>query len=440
MLKTPFAKTATSAFICAAASLTSGLAWSHDHAVLRGRLVFTDHEKAVVRILDLDSGEVTHTFDLPKPNVGFAAVEDGRHIVIKTGDDQGTIRILDSGIVKESHGDHDDVEKVTPRLLDLTVTGDKPAHIVSSGGQIALFYDGDRPWIRKSDPKVVVLSLKDLAAKQPTPIIWQSPAPQHGIAVPLGRGEMLLSVPNPAYAKGDDRTASSRPNGFEIVATRGKPEAWKTLASLNDQAKAAASCKLFHGHAAIKNVHAFGCNDGVDGGVLILARASKGWSARKLAYPDERRTSAIKGGAGRYLVGNYGLKSPYDALIRIDLSAKALTTGDVIAVPGNQGACQFEVSVTGKRVANLTADGKLRIYDVAPNWTEVASFDAVPTFDCAYGASTPTPNLAIQGALAFVSDPANGRIREYNLDTLKQGLDLPVGGKPTAIAGGGSGG
>lgn len=33
-----------------------------------------------------------------------------------------------------------------------------------------------------------------------------------------------------------------------------------------------------------------------------------------------------------------------------------------------------------------------------------------------------------------------GRIREYNLDTLKQGLDLPVGGKPTAIAGGASGG
>lgn len=440
MIKSSPARHATLAIACAAATLTSGLAWSHDHTVLRGRLVFTDHEKAVARILDLDSGEVTHTFDLPKPNAGFVAVEDGRYIVIKTGDDQGTIRILDSGIVKESHGDHDDVEKLTPRLLDLTVTGDKPAHVVSSGGQIALFYDGDRPWLRKSDPKVVVLSLKDLSAKQPKAIVWKSPAPQHGIAIPLGRGEMLLSVPNPAYAKGDDKSASSRPNGFEIVASKGKPEAWKTLAAFNDQAKADASCKLFHGHAAIKNVHAFGCNDGVDGGVLILARQGKGWRARKLAYPDERRTSAIKGSAGRYLIGNYGLKSPYDALIRIDPSAKALTAGDVFAVPGSQGACQFEVSATGKRVANLTADGKLRIYEVAPNWTEVASFDAVPAFDCAYAAPTPTPNLAVQGSLAFISDPENGRIREYNLDTLKQGLDLPVGGKPTAIAGGASGG
>ena len=131
MIKSSPARHATLAIACAAATLTSGLAWSHDHTVLRGRLVFTDHEKAVARILDLDSGEVTHTFDLPKPNAGFVAVEDGRYIVIKTGDDQGTIRILDSGIVKESHGDHDDVEKLTPRLLDLTVTGDKPAHVVS---------------------------------------------------------------------------------------------------------------------------------------------------------------------------------------------------------------------------------------------------------------------------------------------------------------------
>ncbi|PZO00969.1 MAG: hypothetical protein DCF30_08630 [Hyphomicrobiales bacterium] len=76
---------------------------------------------------------------------------------------------------------------MTPRLLDLTLTGDKPAHVVSRNGQIALFYDGDRPWIRKSDPKVVLLSLKDLAPEQPAPLVWKNPAPQHGIAEPLGR-------------------------------------------------------------------------------------------------------------------------------------------------------------------------------------------------------------------------------------------------------------
>ena len=59
----------------------------------------------------------------------------------------------------------------------------------------------------------------------------------------------------------------------------------------------------------------------------------------------------------------------------------------------------------------------------------------VAPFDCAYGAKTPTPGLAVIGASAFVSDPANGRIREYHLDTLKQELDLPVGGMPANLAG-----
>jgi hypothetical protein len=415
-------------------------AQAHDHAILRGRLVFADHEAPVLRILDLDSGETTHSFPVPLPNAGLATTSDGRHVVVKTGDEAGTIRILDSGLVRESHGDHDDVEKLSPKLLDLVVTGDKPAHVVSEQGQIALFYDGDRPWLRKSDPKVVLLDLANLGSKSPRATVWKSPAPQHGIAIPLGKRRLLVSVPNPVYAKGEDRSASSRPDGFVILDTAGKPENWKPVFTINDTTKADASCRLFHGHAALKDTHVFGCAEGEGGGLLVLRRDGRSFAAHKLAYPDERRTGAIKSGGGRHLVGNYGLKSPYDALLRIDPAAASLSETDVLKVPGDQGACQFEVSSNGKRLANLTADGKLRIYEIAPAWKEIASFDAVPAFDCAYGAKTPTPNLAIIGASAFVSDPTQGRIREYHLDTLKQGLDLPVEGKPTIIAGGASGG
>lgn len=420
--------------------LSLSTAQAHDHAVLRGRLVFADHDKPVLRILDLDSGETTHSFPVPLPNAGLASAGDGRHVVVKIGDEAGTIRILDSGLLRESHGDHDDIEKLTPKLLNIALTGDKPAHVVAGDGRLALFYDGDRPWLRKSDPKVVLLDLADLRSNAPKPIVWKSPAPQHGIAIPLGPRQLLVSVPNPVYAKGEDKSASSRPDGFEILDTKGQPDSWKPVFAINDLAKPDASCKLFHGHAALKDAHVFGCAEGEGGGVLVLRRDGKGWATRKLAYPDERRTSTIKGGGGRHLVGNYGLKSPYDALLRIDPTAPTLSGDDVLKVPGDQAACQFELSANGKRLANLTADGKLRIYEVAPAWKEIASFDAVPAFDCAYGAKTPTPNLAVIGASAFISDPTQGRIREYNLDSLQQGLDLPVEGKPTIIAGGSSGG
>lgn len=430
-------------FRCAASlalalAILPPLAQAHDHNVQRGRLVFADHEKPVVRVLDLDSGEVSHTFDVPKANPGFTAAEGGRFVVIKTGDEAGTLRLLDTGLRYESHGDHTDIDKGEVRLLDLVVRGDNPAHIISKNGQLALFYDGARPWERKSEPKAVLVELKSLEAGKPVADIWPSPAPQHGIAVPLGERQWLFSLPNEVYAKGEDRSASSRPNGFQILE-RGKD--WTLLASFNDPGRADASCKLFHGYAEAGGRHVFGCNDGADGGVLVLSRSEKGgWGARKLAYPDGRRVSAVKGRAGAgHLVANYGLKGPYSALLRIDPTSAKLAASDVLEVPGGQPACQFDLSADGRRLANLTPDGRLRVYEIA-TWRQLADFEAVPGFDCQYGAKTPVPSLAIIGSSAFVSDPANGRIREFHLDTLRQGLDMPVGGMPANLASAGDAG
>lgn len=430
----------SSRFVAAglAGCLLASAAVAHDHAPLRGRLVFADHEKPVVRILDLDSGEVTHSFDVPKANPGFAGVSGGRYVVVKTGDEAGTLGILDTGLIAESHGDHVDLDKATPKLLDFAVKGDRPAHVLSGHGQLALFFDGLRPWEGQSEPKAVLVAIDSLAKGKPSVTVWPSPAPQHGIAVPLGNRQWLMSIPNPAYARGDDRSASSRPNGFEILA---ESKDWKRVALFDDAARPDASCKLFHGSAEARGGrHVFGCAEGEGGGLLVLSKSGKGaataWSGRKLGYPDERRVSALKSrDSGRHLVGNYGLKAPYDALLRIDPEAKALKIEDVLAVPGGQAACQFELSGNGSRLANLTPDGKLRVYEIAPAWKELAAFEAVPAFDCAYGAKTPTPSLAVIGGSAFVSDPTNGRIREYHLDTLKQGLDMPVGGMPANLAG-----
>lgn len=438
-------KSVTSLAILLAATL-SGAGAAHDHPVSRGRLIFADHEQPVVSILDLDDFQVTHRFEVPKANPGFAAVEDGRYIVVKTNDDRGTLRILDTGLTRESHGDHTDVTKGPAKMLDIGFTGDRPAHVVSDYGWLALFYDGQRPWERPSEAKAILVDIATLDGPTPTIRTWKSPAPQHGIAIPVGKSEWIISLPNPAYAKGDDRKASSRPNGFEVL---NQARDWQTIAAFNDVSRPDKSCKLYHGHAALADKHVFGCHAAVadspfsDGGVLIIEKDAKGaWGARKLAYPDGRRTSTIKAvAANPYMVANYGADGqPYDALLRIDPTASHLTAADVFTVPGGQPVCQFELSGDGKRVVNLTADGMLRVYETAPVWRETASFAAVPAFDCAFGAKTPTPTLAIIGNSAFVSDPINRRIREYHLNPLKQGLDAQIDGMPANIAGGGQGG
>ncbi|EIM29895.1 hypothetical protein [Microvirga lotononidis] len=421
-------------------AVLAGAAVAHDHAVSRGRLVFADHEQPKVSILDLDSGEVTHDFEMPKPNPVLATTEDGRYTVIKAGDDAGTVRFLDTGLTYESHGDHADVEKGEVRLLDYTLRGDKPGHVVSKNGWIAVFFDGHRPWERASEPGATFVKLDTLNTAKPTTRSWKSPAPQHGIAFALGADEWLVSTHNEPYARGDQK-ASSRSNGFRVVSG----EDSKVVSSFDDLSDPQKSCKEFHGHASLNNVHVFGCAQGPDddakaGGVLVLRKDHGQWRARRVAYPDNRRMSTIKAReGGQYLIANYGNKGPYDALIRIDPKAATLKTEDIFQVPDGQAVCQFEVASNGKRVANLTADGKLRIYDSSPAWKQVAQFDAVPAFDCAYGARTPTPSLAIVGENAFVSDPVNKRIREYSLGSLQQGLDLPVEGTPANLANGGGG-
>ncbi|MCG7393993.1 hypothetical protein MHY87_13865 [Microvirga sp. ACRRW] len=419
----------------AAIAALSSPVLAHDHQTSRGRLVFADHAQPKVYVLDLDSGEVTDSFDVPRANPSFSATENGRYVVITTGE-PGIVKFLDTGLSFESHDDHMDIDKGKVRMLDFTLSGDKPSHVVSENGWVAVAFDGVKPWERASDPKAVFIKLDSLSKAKPVTKTWKSPAPQHGIAVPLGGDRFLVSTPNEAYAKGD-QSASSRSNGFEILDGK----SWKVTASFNDLSDAARSCKAYHGHGSSNGVHVFGCAEGVkddpkSGGMLALVKQGKNaWQARRIAYADERRTSTIKGrDEGSFMVGNYGSKSPYDALVRIDPKKNALTSADVLPLPGGQAVCKFELSQSGRHVASLTADGKLRVFEIAPAWKEVASFDAVPAFDCAYGARTPTPSLAVIGDNAFVSDPVNKRIREYSFTNLKQGLDIPVDAVPANIA------
>ena len=409
------------ALVAALAAPTS----AHE-TVLRGRLVFGDHATAKLRVLDLDTGKVTHSFDVPRPDPSLDTSADGRFVVVKVGDETGTVRFFDSGLLREPHGDHVDIDKAEPGFVDLALTGDKPAHVLSGHGWISVFFDGQRPWVRPSEARADLIPVASLESGKPERLSWKSPAPQHGVAVPLGDDRWFLSAPNPAYAKGDDRSVSSRPDSFDLVDAG---DGWKVLHSY--------ACPLMHGHAALGKVHAFGCADGL---ALLKADGTGAWTSERLAYPDERVSSAIAA-SGEIMVGNYGKSgSPFSAFLRIDPSASSARPDDVFEIPDGQQVCQFALADDGRTLVHLAGDGKLRLYEVAPAWKEVARFDAVAPFDCAFGAPTPTPRLALSGTSAFVTDPTGGKIHEFYLATRQQGLSYNVGGAPSTVAGGPSGG
>ena len=406
-----------------------------DHAVLRGRLVFSYFDRPAVGVLDLDTGEVTHRFDVSKPNARLIDTPDGRIVFVVPGD-EGSVQALDTGLVVEAHGDHSDLTKLSVRFLGPIARGERPSHITAGFGAAAVFYDGPRPADHQHSASVTVVRLESVVRQKGKPETLALKGSQHGIAVPVARDLWAVTTPKADY---QDGRSSSLPNGFRILD---KSQRWKAIASFDDIFDANRSCKELHGHAALRGIHVFGCDargdstSKLDGGVLILMKRASRWTSRKLPYPDHRRASTLKAGeTGSYVVANYGSVGRYDALLRIDPGAASLSESrDVFAIPDGQPVCQFGVSPDGRRVANLLPDGTLRIYEIAPDWKEVAKFEAVAPFDCAFEAKGAKPALAVRGGRAFISDPFGRRIREFDVTTLRQGADLTIDGQPGAIA------
>jgi hypothetical protein len=411
----------------------SAQAVAHEHAVLRGRLVFAYADRAAIGVLDLDSGDVTHRFDVPNPNPRLVLGREGRYVYVLTGDPQGTVRILDTGLTFDSHGDHVDVEKGAVKLIDFAVNGTRPSHVNSATGWTVVFFDGRRG--EQAEPsssiaaRATAIDVTSLGRGKPVTFDLQTSGPQHGLAVPLGDRVFAVSTPNPAYAR-FEANIGSRPIG--IIVRRADES--RPLAAFDGSMKGNPDCPQMHGHAAVERTHVFGCGGETDAGVLVLQKTGRSWKGIKRAYPDNRNTSTLRAHEGlQFAIGNYGTSGSYRALVRIALQSNGpLRKEDVFAIPGDQSVCQFAVHREG--VVNLTSDGKLRIYRFTPEWSERASFDAVASFDCAFDAKEPKPSLAVLGDRVFISDPKEKRIREYDLKTLKQGLDLVTDGTPGNLA------
>jgi len=407
--------------------LVAGTAIAHE--VPKGRLFFTDNDAPVLRVLDLDEGRVTHEFAMPKASARLVALSGGEYLAASVGDEAGTVLFFDTGLAFEEHGDHRDVAKSEPRLLELRLSGVKPGHIVEGHGRVAVFYDGGR------EPRVdAVVHLVDLVglAEAKAPVgRWDSPGPQHGIAVPLRGGRLLVSTPNPAYVAGE-KDASSLPIGFRLLDARGA-----VLAELDRADDPDRRCLGYHGHAARGELHLFGCfmdepgHPLADGGILLVRDGEKGIESRKIPYPDGRRVSTFRYGGGRWFVGNYGKPGDYRAFLRVDPERPTPGLSDVLEVPGGRIVCQF--ALAADRLVNLTPDGTLRLWDVE-GWKELAARSVVADFDCAWNAAM-RPELALAGDRVYVSDPGRGAIHEFSANDLSPLRRLEVGGRPTRMAG-----
>ncbi|MEG8236312.1 hypothetical protein, partial [Pseudomonas orientalis] len=130
----------TASAIAMAAVLAGGSAKAEDD-VTAWRLFVSDHAAPVVNVIDALDGDKLASFKVKGPASLYRS-ESGETVYAVQGAD-GTVSAISSGVSFHDHGDHADIDIDDAKLLDVSLTGTKPAHFVERQGNIAQWFDGE---------------------------------------------------------------------------------------------------------------------------------------------------------------------------------------------------------------------------------------------------------------------------------------------------------
>lgn len=372
------------------------------------RLFIADHTQPVVRAIDLGTDKEIGRFDL----TGYAALslsDTGRTVFAVQGD-QNVVHAIDTGIALSDHGEHRDIEITEPRLLETTITGEKPGHVVAHGDDLAVFYDrgGKFDLLQESALLEGKVDLKP----------YDTTAAHHGVAVPMGN-HLLVSVPNMEATVKEGELPPRL--GLRVLDRDGR------------QVGDVATCTGLHGEAASARLVAFGCAEGV-----LVARPGgmDGPKLEMLAYggtlPEGKVSTLLGGTSMQFFLGNYG----EDKVVLIDADAKELYR--LVELPLRR--VDFILDPAKPRNGYiLTEDGKLHLLDVVDGVITRSETVTEPYSKDGHWRD-PRPRLAVAGNHIAITDPRKSLVRLVDSETLKETRTIAVEGQPFAIvAAGGSG-
>ena len=449
-----------------------------------GRLMVLDAENYRLNVFDLEDEEVVAWFD---EHDGFEASDaagfgellrsssDGRYgfVLQRTGHfapdndpDANRIYVIDSGLTVEGHAGHLDPIWSDPTLLPYQLghgggeTGlYRPIHWGSHHGLTAVFYDGSRhpdDDAQNVNGYAIAYDNSDFDSQTvPDPIFELGVGSYaHGAAIAVHDDLFIVSVGMNEDEGGLDY--SSLPRG---VATY-RADAVDAEADIVQDFRG--MCPRLHGEAVTGDYAAFGCNEGPEdndnenymgpmitdrSGVLVLAYddSTDSFEAAEVAYPDdgsELTSGGLAGGTGPsegIFMTTYG-----EHFLKIMASEVMDGTNEgselvmVEAGSGRHRGYAFEpvdhnFGGEGHFVV-LTGTGNLYIFDLTmPAGSELTgritgivgdTTESCPEVGC--------PTLALAPGFAYVSDPANDRVREVHLEDAEVERDLEMNA-PTSL-------
>ncbi|MBJ3778042.1 metallochaperone AztD [Acuticoccus mangrovi] len=390
--------------LTAAALIGTTAAAVADEEMTVWRLFVADQAEPLVTVLDLDSDREWH-FPTKGPARLYAG-PSGRAIVAVQSDDD-TVAFLDSGIVREGHGDHVDIEVSDPTLVEDTITGPRPFHLITHDDVVAINFD--------KGGYASFLDEHDIVAGNVEETTFAQNRAHHGFAVLL-KNAVVSSV------------ASSQPGGEAPWPRVGIQAFGENGAPIGEMQP----CTDLHGEAFSGRYLVTGCKEGV---VAVDVRADPP-SFAMMPYPDgfpEGHTGTLLGAkAMQMFLGNYGSK----AVVVIDPTTAPYFT--LIELPFRR--VDFILDPAHPQYAYVfTEDGSLhRINMLRAEIAASATITAPYSMDGHW--RDPRPRLAVAGDVIAVTDPAESLVRLVDATTLEEVATRPVDGLPyNIVAVGGDG-
>ncbi|KKL01327.1 5-methyltetrahydrofolate--homocysteine methyltransferase [Rheinheimera mesophila] len=232
----------------------------HDHETGAGRLVISDKDSTMLRVYNLEDGDLVGQFSsLSNASALYASASQRFTMVVQRDSDK--VEFIDGGLYQEDHGDHLHPYEEDPRLMELQLSESRPTHVTTTDEQIAIFFDGNVA--TSSVAKVAVLNDEQInAGSTDYPVLTYS-THMHGAA--QARGDLLVSTIR------DATTASTLPDQVGVYHAHSD--------HFDLEQEFDSRCPGLHGSAQNKDYVSFGCTDGV----MLLKQNGDTFTASKVA-------------------------------------------------------------------------------------------------------------------------------------------------------------
>ncbi len=345
-----------------------------------------------ITTMDASTGEVLGEEEVR----GFkrlSPVGDGRHLGVAMGDG---FTLFDSGLIEKAHGDHGHLYETEPSLTDVAYEAPEPGHLVTHDGVAAFFSDGAGT--------AQVVPVEDVASGAEGTTVTAD-APHHGVAVPLARGELLM--------------------------TEGTVDERRTVRVVDAQQKEVArtdTCQGVHGEAVAApqggaETVVMGCENGPE--------VYRDGSFTKVDIDEEyARTGNLAGSEESPIVLADYKTDPDAEHERPEQVALIDTRDNTLTKVPLEASYWFRSLARGPEGEGLvlTTDGNLTVIDEETG--EVTA--QIPVIDAWTEADEwqlPGPLVKVAGDRAYVSEPSAGKVHVVDLrdQEVTTSLDAPEG-------------